>query len=119
MWVTAYARGEGQTVLRVDTPSVYLTPPEQANVSVEFDGETNANLQSDLLVNMLSYTISEGQLWKGGRPAPIAPPGLVASDLKLRQVVIDKLSAGTALTLDEVGVALRYLLSLPRGVTSA
>ena len=42
MWVTAYARGEGKQCFGWIRHQSHLEPPEQANVSVEFDGETNS-----------------------------------------------------------------------------
>ena len=46
------------------------------------------------------------------------PPGLVASDWKLRPQVIYNLSNGLALSGLEIEVALRYILSLPAGGSS-
>jgi hypothetical protein len=112
MWVTAYARSDGGPVIRVDTSSVTYVPPIGDTIHVEFDGETNAALQADLVTNTAVYTITNSVLWKGGRAAPISAPGIHAADLKVRADIVEKLRIDSPLTEAEVRVVLRYLLGL-------
>jgi hypothetical protein len=112
MWVTAYARSDGGPVIRVDTGSLAYEPPIGDTIHVQFDGETNAALQADLVTNTAAYTITNAVLWKGGRAAPINAPGVHAADLKVRAGIVDKLKVDAVLTEAEVRVVLRYLLGM-------
>lgn len=110
--VRVYYGADGK-VIRVDTGSVPLAPPEGvAAAPLEFDGETNEATQIQLAGRPDDFAVVNGVLVRSSdrKPVTLAPDAPANRDRKGLAAVLAKLEADQALTAPDIRLVLRHLV---------